>query len=140
VFIMSAIADVSASGSGQPCVRVSVSLRSDGRKAREQVRRAHRRRHAGGPRAREEAGDEVGAIRAHLEERPVHQHLEHVLAPDVDDESEPGPERRDVGEVLLGTDADIDPAGRNGGLQRGHDDLRGVFVRHQLLRERAARL
>src|SRR5918998_987712 len=62
--------------------------------------------------AREQPRHEVGAIRRHLEERLVQEMEVPVLTPDVDDEGHRGTEACDVAEVLLGTDADVDAAGR----------------------------
>ena len=47
-----------------------------------------------------------------LDERLVHQVLDHVLPPDVDDERHPRTQGRDVREVLVGADAQIDAVGR----------------------------
>ena len=64
-----------------------------------------------GPLLREEAAEEVGAVRRHLEERLVHQLRVQIAPPHVGDEHHLRPERDDVVEVLLGADAEVHAAG-----------------------------
>ena len=63
------------------------------------------------PRLREQQRDEVRSIRRQLEHSLEQQVLHRRLAADVDDEGHGGADRRDVGQVLLGTDPEVDAAG-----------------------------
>ena len=60
--------------------------------------------------------------------------LQHVLAPDVDDERDLRPDRRNVVEVLFGAHAEIDTAGPRRTLQRSHDLGVIGFVGKKILR------
>ena len=95
----------------------------------------------GRARPREHARHELGAIRRHLEERLVGEVEIEIAAAQVDDERDRRAHGGDVGEVLLGADADVG-APRHGGLrERRQNGLEADFVRDQVLRmEHAARL
>ena len=102
-----------------------------GRRASESVR----------PLAREQPRHEIGAIVGHLDDRLVHQVLEHVLAADVDDERHARMERRDVGEVLIGPHAEIHAVGRHALRELGNDFLERRFVRDEIVgSEKSVRL
>jgi hypothetical protein len=107
--------------------------------ALEDVGGARRRAEPGGPRTREQARDEVGAVGRDLEERLVEEVEVPVVAADVHDERRRRPEPGDVGEVLFGADADVDAAARPD-PPRVLGDAR--LVRHEIVRqrERAVRL
>ena len=64
---------------------------------------------AGRPRPRKEPPEKVRPVARHLDQRLVHQVLQHVLAPDVDDERHPGLDGGDIGEVLIRPYADVGP-------------------------------
>ena len=70
---------------------------------------------------------------ADMSERFVHQQLHHVLPPDVDDERELRLQHRGVREILLGTYANIDPAGLRGRLECRNDVLILKLVRDEVL-------
>ena len=61
-------------------------------------------------RPREEAREKIAAGRRHLDERLVVEELREILPADVDDERLRRVEIDDVGEVLVGPDAEIDAA------------------------------
>ncbi len=61
---------------------------------------------------REEPRQKVGAVGGQFQERLVHQVLDHVLPADVDDECNARLKSRNIGEVLIGSDAKIDAAWR----------------------------
>src|SRR5207244_1247508 len=107
----------------------------------EERRDRRARREAVRPRPREELREEVRAIRRGLEEGLVEELLQEVPPPDVDDERELRPERRDVGEVLLGPDADVNAARGHAGFQLRDHALESALVREEVLRRvGAARL
>src|ERR1051326_5352203 len=54
--------------------------------------------------------------------------LQHVLAPDVEDERQTRLQSHDVGEVLLRPDPQVDPVGLHHPLQGGNDFLKSGFV------------
>lgn len=81
----------------------------------------------------EEPREEVGAIFRQLEERLVHQVLHRVLPSDIDDEGDPRPERGDIGEVLLGSDTQENPARGDGLLESREDLLEVQLVRDVVL-------
>ena len=56
-----------------------------------------------------------------------------IAAPDVGDERDPRLERGDVGEVLIGPDAEVDAAGLHDALQLRDDDLERVLVRDEVV-------
>src|SRR3954453_19175363 len=67
--------------------------------------------------------------------------VDHVLAPDVDDERDPRPERDEVGEVLIGSDTDVHAAGAYGALELRDHVLKRSLVRDEVVGpEKAARL
>ena len=74
-------------------------------------------------RPREQQRHEFGAIGRQLEQRLVHQMQIAVAAPDVHDERDARLERGDVGEVLLGPDAEIDAARTDPRNELGNDRL-----------------
>ena len=85
------------------------------------------------PFPREQARHEVRPAGGQLEQRLVHQMLDQVLPPDVDDERHLRLQRGDVGEVLLGTDAEVDAARLGPRAKRRDDGLDGRFVRHEVV-------
>jgi hypothetical protein len=85
-----------------------------------------------GARAREQTRQELGAVRRHLDQRLVQEMEQHVVAPDVDDEGNRRFERRDVGEVLFGSHAQVRTRPRRL-LQLGNDLLKRGLVRDQVV-------
>ena len=85
---------------GKPIVRLDAGKRVEDLGGR------RFRREPGGAPPRQQARHEVGAIRRQLEQRLVHQVQIDVAPPEVEDEREPRPQRRNIGEVLLGADAE----------------------------------
>ena len=67
------------------------------------------------------------------ENRLEQQVEQQVVAPDVDDERFGGPDAGDVGEILVGADADIDAARDAGLFERGHDVQVRLLVGNQVV-------
>ena len=67
------------------------------------------------------------------EQRLEEQVQQQVVAPDVDDEGDVGPDRGDVGEVLVGTDADVRAAADAALLQVRNDVQIRALVRDQVV-------
>ena len=105
--------------------------------------RGARRAFGRGPRARareQQAEVVVRVVRAR-QERREQEVLKHVLAPDVEDERVARPHARDVAEVLLGSDAQVDAARRRGVRELVRDLEVGGLVRDEVVGvEVAARL
>src|SRR5262249_15721686 len=68
----------------------------------------------------------------------VHEVFEHVVAPDIQDETDARLKCRYICKVLLRSHAEIDAAGVDLLLQDGNDGLKRIFVRHQLQLKTAA--
>jgi len=64
--------------------------------------------------------------------------MQHVLATDVDDEDHGRPQRGDVGEVLVGTDAEVHAAGLHSVLESRDDRLVLHLVRDEVARRKVA--
>ena len=75
----------------------------------------------------------IGAVGRHLEQRLVDQMLQHVLAADVDDEGDLRTNRDDVGEVLFGSDSQVDAIGPGRLLERRNHRLESGFIRQEVL-------
>jgi hypothetical protein len=54
--------------------------------------------------------------------------LHEVLTPDIDDERDLRPERDNIGEVLVGTDAEVGAAMRGLPAQAGNDLLKPLLI------------
>ena len=91
-------------------------------------RRAHGRR-----RSRKQARQKLRPRRRQLDHCFVHQVQQHVLTPDVDDERHPRFQRRDIGEVLIGSDSEIHTARYGRPSQLGHDALKRALVRDEVV-------
>ena len=76
---------------------------------------------------------EIGAVFRHLDDRLVHQVLQHVLPADVDDEGHPGAQRRDVGEILIGADTEVHAVRRDPLLQLRNHLLERRLVRDEIV-------
>ena len=83
--------------------------------------------------SREQPENEIGAVRRQFEERLVHQVQLQVAAADVDDERHPRLERRDIGEVLLGTHSEVDALGLRRAEELGDHRLEEELVRQQVV-------
>ncbi len=71
---------------------------------------------------------------ARRREEGLEQEVEQqVVAADVDDEGRCGTDARDIREILVGADADIDAAGHAALLERRHDVQVGALVRDQVV-------
>ena len=79
----------------------------------------------------EETEQKFGPIARQVEDRFVHQVLDNGGAANIHDERDPRLERGDVGEILVGADADIDAARNRPRLQFRDDLLVGALVRDQ---------
>ena len=84
-----------------------------------------------GKRAAEETRQEIRAILRELDDRFVHQVLEHGLAADIDDEGDAGLNRYEICEVLIGPHANICAAGVL--FQIGNDSLKQCLVRNKIV-------
>ena len=87
----------------------------------------------------EQQFDEVGPVVRQLEDRLVHQVHAQVAAAHVGDEHHLRLEGGDVGEVLLGPDAEVHAALPGAGQQLRNDPLQIDLVRYQVVRRGTAR-
>ena len=102
---------------------------------------AQRGRRRGRLRTRKQARQKLHPRGRQLDDRLVHQMQQHVLPPDVDDERHPRFQCRDVGEVLIGSDSQVDAAASRRPFQLRHDALERALVRDEVVgNERAAGL
>lgn len=83
--------------------------------------------------AREQARQKIRAVIRKLEQRLVHQVRDQIAAADVDDDRDLRFERGDVGEVLLGPDAQIHAARFDRRLQLGDHELQADLVRQEVV-------
>jgi hypothetical protein len=101
----------------------------------------HRRVELRRTRLAEQPRHELRAIGGELEQRLVEQLLLEIAAPDVEDDRHRRTQLGDVGEILLGADAEVDGSRPDRPLELRHDELEGPFIRQEVLEaEIAARL
>src|SRR5215471_9099661 len=80
--------------------------------------------------AGKQSRQEIGAIGRHLENRLIHEVFDHVVTPDVEYERNLRLQSRNVGEVLLRTDSEIDTTWPSILFQARYDVLKLLFIRH----------
>ncbi len=83
--------------------------------------------------SRKQPEDEVHPVGGQLEERLVHQVQLEIASPDVDDEHHLRLEGGDVGEVLLGTDAEVDAIDLRTANELGDHVLKEDLVRQEVV-------
>src|SRR5262249_51372336 len=81
--------------------------------------------------SRKQSRQEIRAIARKLKQRFVQEMFEHIVPPNIEHEGHPRSYGRDVGEVLLGADADVHTTPPRRLFQRWDDELHRVFVQHK---------